>query len=67
MRKVLSSILAMAVLTEAQPSMTEDRSHVGNLKKKCEGCGLIGSNLTGMNLQAGLLVFDFKFLRPQRT
>ena len=41
MRKVLSSILAMAVLTEAQPSMTEDRSHVGNLKKKCEGCGFL--------------------------
>ena len=53
MRIILSSILAVAVLTGAPPSMAENSTHVAKLKatKKCEDCDLKGVNFTDMNLQ----------------
>jgi uncharacterized protein YjbI with pentapeptide repeats len=53
MRIILSSILAVAVLTGVPPSMAENSTHVAKLKptKKCEDCDLKGVNFTGMNLQ----------------
>jgi uncharacterized protein YjbI with pentapeptide repeats len=52
-RIILSSILAIAVLSGAPPSMAENPTHVEKLKatKKCEDCNLKGANLKGMNLQ----------------
>ena len=52
-RIVLSSILAIAVLMGATPSIAENSAHVAKLKatKKCEDCDLRRANLTGMNLQ----------------
>jgi uncharacterized protein YjbI with pentapeptide repeats len=52
-RIILSSILAMAVLTGAPPSMAENSTHVAKLNatKKCEDCDLKGANFTDMNLQ----------------
>jgi len=53
MRIILSSILAVVVLTGAPPSMAENSTHVAKLKatKKCEDCDLKGVNFTDMNLQ----------------